>query len=79
MHHTYAPWGCITRVVSLTKSRRIPTRNMLPLFLVGSRYMNAFQHTLTACPWFPVIGNHKKSDGDHFKHYEAIAYVQPYL
>ena len=52
---------------------------MLPLFLVGSRYMNAFQHTLTACPWFPVIGNHEKSDGDHFKHYEAIAYVQPYL
>ena len=24
--HTYAPWGCIVRVVSLTKSRRIPTR-----------------------------------------------------
>ena len=32
-HHTYAPWGCIVRVVSQTKSRQIPTRNMLPLFV----------------------------------------------
>ena len=31
---TYAPWGLIVRVVPgrLTKSRKIPTRNMLPLF-----------------------------------------------
>ena len=29
---TYAPWGCIVRVVSLTKSRNIPTRKILPLF-----------------------------------------------
>ena len=27
-HHTYAPWGCIVRVVSQTKSRKIPTRNI---------------------------------------------------
>ena len=26
------PWGCTVRVVSQTKSRKIPTRNMLPLF-----------------------------------------------
>ena len=29
---TYAPRGCIVRVASLTKSRQIPTRKMLPLF-----------------------------------------------
>ena len=29
---TYAPWG--VRVVSQTKSRNIPTRNVLPLFFV---------------------------------------------
>ena len=29
---TYAPWG--VRVVSQTKSRKIPTRNILPLFFV---------------------------------------------
>ena len=28
---TYAPWGCIVRVVSQTKSRKIPTRKVLPL------------------------------------------------
>ena len=32
---TYAPWG--VRVVGRTKSRKIPTRNMLPLFSL-SRY-----------------------------------------
>ena len=33
---TYAPWGCIVRVVPgrLTKSRKIPTREALPLLLV---------------------------------------------
>ena len=30
---TYAPWGCIVRVVSQTKSRKRPTRNVLPPFL----------------------------------------------
>ena len=40
----------------------------------GDAYMNAFQGALTSCPWFPIIGNHESSDGDHFKHYEAIAY-----
>ena len=30
---TYAPWG--VRVVSQTKSRKIPTRNILPLFLAS--------------------------------------------
>ena len=28
------PWGCIVRVVSQTKSRKIPTRRMLPPFFV---------------------------------------------
>ena len=31
---THAPWGCIVRVVSQTKSRKIPTRDVLPLFPV---------------------------------------------
>ena len=30
--HTYAPWGCIIRVVSRTKSRQTPTRKTSPLF-----------------------------------------------
>jgi len=30
--YRYAPWGCIVRVVSQTKSRKIPTRKMLPHF-----------------------------------------------
>jgi len=34
---TYAPWGCIVRVVSLTKPRQIPTRNMLPLLITSRR------------------------------------------
>ena len=29
---TYAAWGCIVRVVSQTKSRKIPTQKILPLF-----------------------------------------------
>ena len=33
---TYAPWG--VRVVSQTKSRKIPTRNILPLFFVTTRF-----------------------------------------
>lgn len=44
----------------------------------GDAYMNAFQPTLTTCPWFPIIGNHEASDGDHYKHYEAIAYGESY-
>lgn len=40
--------------------------------------MNAFQPALTSCPWFPIIGNHEASDGDHFKHYEAIAWGEVY-
>ena len=31
---TYAPWGRIVRVVSLTKSWKLPTRKILPLFFV---------------------------------------------
>ena len=31
----YAPWGCIVRVVSLTKSRKLPTRKILPLFFAS--------------------------------------------
>lgn len=41
----------------------------------GDAYMNAFQPALTKLPWFPIIGNHESSDGDHFKHYQAIAYA----
>ena len=33
-HHTYAPWGCIARVVSQTRSRKIPTLKPLPLYFV---------------------------------------------
>ena len=36
---TYAPWG--VRVVSQTKSRKIPTRNILPLFFVLQRGQQA--------------------------------------
>ena len=32
---TYAPWRCIVRVVSQTKSRKIPTRKGIPLFFVS--------------------------------------------
>ena len=32
---TYAQWGCIVRVGELTKSRKMPTRNVLPLVFVG--------------------------------------------
>ena len=39
----------------------------------GDAYMNSLQPLLASCPWFPVIGNHEASDGDHFKHYEQIA------
>merc|ERR1711959_254334 len=44
----------------------------------GDAYMNAFQPTLSTCPWFPIIGNHESSDGDHYKHYEAIAFGEAY-
>merc|ERR1711937_753562 len=44
----------------------------------GDAYMNAFQGVLSQCPWFPIIGNHESSDGDHFKHYEAIAWGEVY-
>jgi hypothetical protein len=44
----------------------------------GDAYMNAFQGALTTVPWFPIIGNHESSDGDHFKHYEAIAYSEAF-
>eukprot|EP00729_Bicosta_minor_P009103 gene9103-12667_t len=44
----------------------------------GDAYMNAFQPALATVPWFPIIGNHESSDGDHFKHYEAIAFSEAY-
>jgi hypothetical protein len=44
----------------------------------GDAYMNAFQGVLSQCPWFPIIGNHESSDGDHFAHYEAIAWGEVY-
>ena len=44
----------------------------------GDAYMNAFQPALATVPWFPIIGNHESSDGDHFKHYEAIAYSEAF-
>ena len=42
---TYAPWG--VRVVSLTKSRKIPTRKTLPLFLVEQVAYAPTQHQVT--------------------------------
>ena len=42
----YAPWGCIVRVVSQTKSRKIPTRNIIPLFF-ASRCYNEQRQLLT--------------------------------
>jgi len=44
----------------------------------GDAYMNAFQKVLSQCPWFPIIGNHESSDGDHYAHYEAIAWGEVY-
>ena len=35
--YAYAPWGVRVVPDRLTKSRKIPTRNVLPLFLVASR------------------------------------------
>ena len=32
LHVRYAPWGCIVRAVTLTTSRKIPTRKTLPLY-----------------------------------------------
>ena len=31
----------------------------------GDAYMNALQPLLARCAWYPVIGNHEASDGDH--------------
>ena len=48
---TYAPWG--VRVVSQTKSRKIPTRNILPLFFAS----RTFNNTITTEPgnnYYPV-------------------------
>lgn len=44
----------------------------------GDAYMNAFQPTLSSCPWFPIIGNHEAADGDHYQHYETIAWGEAY-
>ena len=30
----------------------------------GDAYMNSLQPLLASCPWFPIIGNHEKYDGD---------------
>ncbi len=35
----------------------------------GDAYMNAWQPTLSQCPWLPVIGNHESNDGDNFNRY----------
>jgi hypothetical protein len=45
---------------------------------LAHRYMNAFEPTLATCPWFPIVGNHEADDGDHYKHYEALAYGEPF-
>lgn len=44
----------------------------------GDAYMNAVQAVLTVVPWFPIIGNHESSDGDHYQHYQAIAWGEGY-
>jgi len=40
----------------------------------GDAYMNAFQPVIANCPWYPVIGNHEASDGDHYFRYLNITY-----
>jgi hypothetical protein len=30
----------------------------------GDAYMNAFQPTLSSCPWMPILGNHEYNDAD---------------
>lgn len=40
----------------------------------GDAYMNAFSPVLSGCPWFPIIGNHERDDGDHFNRYLNITW-----
>jgi len=44
----------------------------------GDAYMNAMQPLLSGCPWYPIIGNHEASDGDHYNHYLTIAWGEVY-
>ena len=44
----------------------------------GDAYMNAMQPLLSGCAWYPVIGNHEASDGDHYNHYMTIAWGEVY-
>ena len=44
----------------------------------GDAYMNAFQPALTTCPWFPIIGNHEGSDGDHTRRYLNLTWGEAY-
>eukprot|EP00051_Salpingoeca_urceolata_P027595 m.482294 g.482294 ORF g.482294 m.482294 type:complete len:583 (-) comp22487_c0_seq1:276-2024(-) len=44
----------------------------------GDGYMNMFQRTIASCPWFPIIGNHEASDGDHFNRYMNITWGEVY-
>jgi len=40
----------------------------------GDAYMNSLQPLLARCPWYPVVGNHEASDGDHYNRYMKIAW-----
>jgi len=40
----------------------------------GDAYMNAFQATLSGCPWLPVIGNHEANDGDATNRYLNLTF-----
>ena len=53
---TYAPWGCIVRVVSRTESRKIPARAILPLFF-GGYQANVTITVPNAKTWSPASPN----------------------
>lgn len=40
----------------------------------GDAYLNAYSHTLSGCPWIPVIGNHEANDGDHSFRYLNLTF-----
>ena len=56
---TYAPWGCIVRVVSQAKSRKIPTRKILPLFF-ASRHLLRPRHAASAEQHLLRLAHHQR-------------------
>ena len=79
---TYAPWGCIVRVASRTKSRQVPTRNILPLVSVvrrkrgrGSSRAKEYDHHPHQPGWH-MAGQPHADPAQWQQHYSAM-YVQP--